>query len=142
VLAGQQGLELGSDVDVREIAALDELTDPTARQLQTLIDTAGLWAHVESGAVAPIRQRHLLEAAHASKRNYDRLEHELVALRALQMASFQFLLPWRTRTGLRPGYKPPAYVDSLVDSGGRLDAEGLERRIQEIGQLRWTRGSR
>jgi len=134
VLAAQIGRQLSDGVKCADIANLPSLKNPTVRGLQEILARAAALADEDTGKVgAPIDQIHLKEAALDYKPNYDRLQHEFIALKAVQMASFSSLLPWRSRKGLREDAEIPDYLDGLVDSAtGCVDHQALSRRIAEL----------
>lgn len=140
VLARQVGRELAEAVKVSEIAQVPSLKLPTVRALQEVISMAGTFADMEAGKVgAPIGNAHLLRAAHAFKPNYNPLMHEFIALTAIRMTSFHFLLPWNSLDGRRTDYQLPAYLQGIVDEQtGEVDTMALHRRLTELEQqLRW-----
>jgi hypothetical protein len=99
---------------------------------------AGIFADMEAGKVGvPIHQRHLLRAAHEFKPNYNPLVHEFIALTAIRMTSFSFLLPWRTFDGRRrTDYELPEYLKGIVDeTSGEVDLMALHRRLSELRRV-------
>lgn len=94
VLARQVGRELAEDVNTFEIAQILSHSLITVRVLQEVISVARFFADTETEQPGtPIRQRHLPRAACEFKPNYNFLVHEYIALTALRMYSFPFLLP-------------------------------------------------
>ena len=92
-----------------------------------------------ASAHAPIAQRYLERAVADYKPSFNAVEHELIALIALRMTTFQSLMPWSGFRAHEPGARAvPAYLHDLVDAEtGRLDSTGLERRIQELQNQRF-----
>lgn len=140
VLAQQVGRRLAPEVDCDQLSAQPELEILTIRSLQEIIVWAGTLADLESGTPeTAISIAHLERAIHDYKPSFDPLEHELIALTALQMTSFISLMPWMTLNG---EYSPdntewPAYLTGIINPNtGKLDSEKLERRIREITQQR------
>src|SRR2546426_213675 len=138
LLAGQVGRGLAEDIDPREIAALRELSALTVRSLQEILVLAGLRADRGNGAVgSPIRREHMLRAVADYKPNYDLLEHEFVALTALQMTTFTSLLPWMGEAGLRGDAEWPCYLEGLVDpETGALRTRELAERLTQVKRAR------
>ncbi len=85
----------------------------------------------------PIAQRHLERAAQRYQPNYDPLQHEFIALTALSMTTFDFLLPWNSLEGGRQVMELPPYLEGMVGEDGRLDREKLEGRRRELERLLW-----
>jgi hypothetical protein len=145
ILAEQIGRGLAPDVDRTALAGLPVMEGLSARAMQEILVWAGAIADRRTGRVgAAIAQVDLNRAAQDYKPSYDPTEHALMALIALQMASFHSLLPWNDpdRPGI-PGGTWPAYVDGLVDpTTGRLDPAGLEQRIQALRRYRQGQGDR
>ena len=133
-LALQLGRQLASGVNCRTVAHAPTLQQPTVRALQEVVARAATLVAVDTGSPdAPIDQAHLEEAAYDYKPNYDRLQHQFIALNALRMTSFSSLLPWRSRAGLREGAEIPDYMEGLVDpASGELNQASLLRRLGEI----------
>src|SRR2546422_7048038 len=69
--------------------------------------------------------------------NYDLLEHEFVALTALQMTTFTSLLPWMGEAGLRGDAEWPCYLEGLVDpETGALRTRELAERLTQVKRAR------
>jgi transitional endoplasmic reticulum ATPase len=127
-LARQLGRTLAEGVDPRAVAATPNLRLPTVRGLQEVVAWAGFLADGEAGRPgAAIGQAHLEAAARDFKPNYNRLEHEFIALTALNMTSFNSLLPW-----FHNGGRVPDYLAGLVGEDGSLDPEKLQARLAEL----------
>ncbi|MEM2446365.1 MAG: ATP-binding protein [Candidatus Bathyarchaeia archaeon] len=141
VLASQVGRELAGDVKVEEIAQVPSLRLPTVRALQEIVSVAGILADISAGkANTPISHSHLLKAAHAFKPNYNPIMHEFIALTAIRMTNFNFLLPWFGVDGLRRDYQIPSYLHGIVDESGNIDTLALHRRLSELERqlgVRW-----
>ena len=138
VLAKQVNRVLADDIKPEEIVSVPSLKLPTVRALQEVIGVAGFFADAESGQPGtPIQQRHLLRAACEFKPNYNPLVHEFIALTAIRMTSFSFLLPWRTFDGRRrPDYELPEYLKGIVDEAtGEVDIMALHRRLAELRRV-------
>ncbi len=143
-LAAQVNRAFSADVDCRTIARLPALEMLSARAMQEIIVWAGTLADRRTAhSGSPVSQMDLMEAAMDYKPSFDPIEHQLMALTALQMTSFQSLLPWNALTPKAPPEPEwPAYVDGLVDPGtGRLDPARLEERIQELRHYRQGQGA-
>ena len=133
VLAKQVGRELAGEVDAEEIVQIPTLSQPTVRALQEIVSVAGVFADMEAGKVGmPIGHRHLIKSALTFKPNYNPLMHEFIALTAIRMTSFTFLLPWRNMNGQRMDYELPTYLRGIVDENGDLDLLALHRRLSEL----------
>jgi transitional endoplasmic reticulum ATPase len=138
ILAKQVGRVLAEDIDSDKIASIPSLRLPTVRALQEVIGVAGVFADAETGQPGTtIHQRHLLRAAHEFKPNYNPLVHEFIALTAIRMTSFNFLLPWRTFDGRRrTDYELPEYLKGIVDeTSGEVDLMALHRRLSELRRV-------
>lgn len=140
LLAKQVGRTLREDVLPEEIARLAELQMLTVRSLQEIVVAAGLRADALSGSVgSPIGCVELMDAVADYKPTYNPLEHEFLALKALEMASFNSLLPWMSLGGLRSGAEWPRYVDPVVDrETGHLKSSELTQRLAELQRLRYA----
>ena len=137
-LARQLGCTLAEDVSAQAIASLPSLHLPTVRGLQEVVAMAAALADREEGHPhTPVAQRHLVRAARHYQPNYDPLQHEFIALTALSMTTFDFLLPWNSLEGGRRLMELPPYLEGMVDEEGRLDREKLEQRRRELERLLW-----
>jgi DNA polymerase III delta prime subunit len=137
VLAAQIGRRLADDVRARDLVArMPAAGYLTVRMLQEVVATAGAWADHDAGQVgAPIDHAHLEAAMRDFKPNCHLLHHQLIALIAVRMTSFQSLLPWRCRDGRRPDVEIPSYLADLVDAAtGEVDSHRLDQRITELEQ--------
>lgn len=129
MLARQLQRQLSSDGSLGEIAQIPTLTLPTVRSLQEIVVKAGEIADTEHTVVGtPIEKRHLAQAASLYKPNYNPVMHEFIALTAVQMTTFQDLLPWRAGASLLP------YIAPLVDQHGNLDTQKLHDRLHQLRQ--------
>jgi SpoVK/Ycf46/Vps4 family AAA+-type ATPase len=133
-LARQIGRELDRDVDARTFANVAQLREPTVRALQEVLAMAATLADLESGTVgSPIANRHLIEAALDFKPNYNPLLHQFIALTAINMTSFQSLLPWRKGRRKREGYEPPEYLKPFVDpETGEVAFRDLQNHLRRL----------
>jgi len=142
-LAAQVERHLDTDVDCQTLARLPTLEMLSARAMQEIIVWAGTLADRRTGQPgSALTQADLHSAALDYKPSFDPAEHALMALTALQMTSFQSLLPWN---GLGQDATPrrewPEYVEGLIDSAsGRLDPARLEERIQGLRRYRQGQG--
>jgi SpoVK/Ycf46/Vps4 family AAA+-type ATPase len=134
ILAKQLGRELAEDVCMDEIAKIPELSSPTVRALQEVLAEAGTLADLDSGKVgSSIAHAHLEAAAIDFKPNYNPISHQFIALSAIRMTSFQSLLPWRTRKGIRKDAEVPNYLEEIVDkTNGTVDITRLNEKIQDL----------
>lgn len=133
VLAKQVGRELTGEVNVEEIVQIPTLRQPTVRALQEIVGIAGVFADMEARKVGmPIEHRHLIKSALNYKPNYNPLMHEFIALTAIRMTNFTFLLPWRSMNGRRTDYELPTYLEGIVDENGDVDLLALHRRLSEL----------
>jgi len=145
MLAEQINRGLVPDADCAALAGLPVMEGLSARAMQEILVWAGAIADRRNGrAGTPIAQGDLIQAAQDYKPSYDPTEHALMALIALQMASFHSLLPWNGPLGAgTPERTWPDYVDGLVDPAtGRLDPAGLEQRIQALRRYRQGQAER
>lgn len=135
-LARQLGCSLAEDVDTRAVSSLPSLRLPTVRGLQEVVAIAAALADREAGRPGtPVGQRHLERAARHYQPNYDPLQHEFIALTALSMTTFDFLLPWNSLDGGCRSRELPPYLADMVDEEGRLDRERLEARRRELARV-------
>jgi AAA+ superfamily predicted ATPase len=145
VLSSQVCRKLADDVNPEEIANLENLYLPTVRGLNEIITSASQRADYESSSVnSIINHRHILAAARDFKITYDAIQHEYIALKAIEMVSFTSLLPWMSFNGLRKNAQIPAYLQTIVDiDTGYVDTKKLSERIrtleQELYHKRMTR---
>ncbi|MEW6418371.1 MAG: ATP-binding protein [Nitrospirota bacterium] len=136
VIASQIKRELAKDVDLVSISNMPNLYLPTVRGLVEIITSAAQRADYESGEINSIIQnRHLLAAAQDYKITYDTVQHEYIALKAVEMVSFSSLLPWMTFNGKRPDAEIPSYLQEIVDPDGYVDSSKLSARIRELEQV-------
>lgn len=135
VLARQVGRELADDVRARELVSrIAGGSYLTVRMLQEIVAMAGAWADRDANRVGcPVDHAHLAAAIEDFKPNCNLLHHQLIALIAVRMTSFQSLLPWRSRHGRRPGSEIPEYLAALVNPAtGAVDTQKLDDRIREL----------
>ena len=94
VLALQIKRQFDGDVGLQEIAYMPNLYLPTVRALIEVVTSAAQRADYETGIVnSPIAQRHIHTAAMDYKATYDVLQHEYIALKAVEMVSFSSFFP-------------------------------------------------
>ena len=134
VLAQQVKRGLAADVNLNNIAQMDNLYLPTVRGLIEVISVAAQRADYESNKIgSTIYQKHLSEAALDYKITYDPIQHEHIALKAVEMVSFSSLLPWMSFNGKRNTAEIPAYLEHIVDSKtGYVDVSKLSERIRAL----------
>jgi len=133
-LAGQIKRRLSEDVILQDIAGLPNLYLPTVRGLVEIMTSAAQRADYEKGKTdSIITHDHLLAAAMDYKITYDIIQHEYIALKAVEMVSFASLFPWMTLKGKRPVSEIPAYLQNIVDKvTGYVDSTRLAERIREL----------
>ena len=138
LLSAQIGRTLAQDVVPEEVGSMPELDLLTVRSLQEILIKAGLRADDRRGDVgSPIAREHLEAAVRDYRPTYNPAEHEFLALKALEMTSFNSLLPWMGQDGVRPSAEWPRYLDPMVDRAtGRLEQQALHARLGELQQLR------
>jgi len=136
VLALQIKRQFDGDVGLQEIAYMPNLYLPTVRALIEVVTSAAQRADYETGIVnSPIAQRHIHTAAMDYKATYDVLQHEYIALKAVEMVSFSSLLPWMGMNGMRQNAQIPSYLKDIVDSTtGYVDNVKLTERIRILEQ--------
>ncbi len=132
LLARQADIQLAPGVSAVPLLSLPNLRLITIRNLHEILATAAVWAKADGGPDTPVAQEHLLSAAADLKPNFNPVMHEFLALKALEMTTFQSLLPWRTRNGARTGAQLPPYLEGLVADNGTLLADRLEQRLHEL----------
>lgn len=137
LLAAQVGRALSAEIDVAAVAAARALDRLTVRSLQEIVAHAGLRADNRGGVFgAPIGTVDLEWAIADYKPTYDGDEHEFLALKAIEMTSFQSLLPW-AGSGAQSALECPEYVSPLLDSAtGVLQTSALTRRLNELSLKR------
>lgn len=133
ILSSQINRQLSDDVDFSEIASLKNLYLPTVRSLNEIITAAAQRADISNGKVnCPISQKYLREAAMDYKITYDVLQHEYIALKAIEMVSFSSLLPWMSLNGRRSNFEIPSYLSDLVNEEGYIIQEKLYEKLRNI----------
>jgi AAA+ superfamily predicted ATPase len=136
VIAKQINRKLADDIDLISISNLPNLYLPTVRGLVEIMTSAAQRADYESGIVnSTIENKHLMAAARDYKITYDVIQHEYIALKAVEMVSFSSLLPWMSFNGKRPDAEIPSYLQEIVDPDGYLDTSKLSARIRELEQV-------
>ncbi len=136
VLAGQINRKLAEDIDLISISNMPNLYLPTVRGLVEIITSAAQRADYESGEInSVIQNRHLLNAAQDYKITYDIVQHEYIALKAIEMVSFSSLLPWMSFNGKRPDAEIPFYLQEIVNPEGYIDCSKLSARIRELERV-------
>ncbi len=135
-LAKQVNREINGSIDLDMISKLPNLYLPTVRGLNEIISAAAQRADYESGNIGtPITQQHLEDAANDYKSTYDPLQHEFIALKAIELVKFTSLLPWMSLDGKRKDAEIPSYLEHIVDkSTGKVDIMKLSQRIRELQQ--------
>lgn len=144
VLISQVGRRFMDDVDLKEIASLPTLYLPTVRGLVEIITTAAQRADYESGTInSPVAHGHLAAAAHDFKITYDPLQHQYIALKAVEMVSFSSLLPWMGMNGKRSDAEIPEYLIDMVDrETGYLDNTKMSERMRILENALYGRARR
>lgn len=137
LLAAQVDRRLDASVDVQAFATSAALEMLTVRSLQEIVVAAAMRADARARvAGASIASVDLAGAIGDYKSSQNTLEHEFLALKALQMATFTSLLPWMGDGDCVPADLPP-YLRELVDPAtGKLDDHQLAVRIDERERLR------
>ena len=139
ILAKQVGRALESGLPCDELARREELAMLSVRALQDIVVWAGTQADIRlHGDAASISQQDLERAIADYKATFDPVEQELIALIALQMTSFNSLLPWVGLTGFRRDANEwPIYLAEIVDGKtGHLDQARLQQRISTLRDQR------
>lgn len=127
VLAGQLGLKLAVDVDCSQLSQLLTEKRVSPRQAMEVISMARVFYLVNGQQGNAIPAKALVQAAKSFQPNSDPFELEIITLEALQMTTFNELLPWY---GLPVPVQLPAYAESAVDeSTGELNRERLRQRL-------------
>jgi len=134
VLASQINRTFSDDVNLEQIANLTNLYLPTVRGLNEIITIASQMADYETGQInSVIKQNNLYNSAMDYKITYDLIQHEYIALKAIEMVSFSSLLPWMSFNGLRPDIQIPSYLISIVDSTtGYINPKLLSERLRAL----------
>jgi SpoVK/Ycf46/Vps4 family AAA+-type ATPase len=133
VLAQQVGRRLSPACDLKAVASKPQLALVSARELSNILTDAAQFTDEECGADAPIGASELEDAISARWRMAIPVEEEYLALVGLTRCDSAARLPWRTRSGNRPGVEVPAYLLPLLDDGvpnaARVEARLLELAI-------------
>ncbi|MBI5410302.1 MAG: ATP-binding protein [Nitrospirae bacterium] len=139
-IAVQSGRELAEDIDLASVAGLPNLNLPTVRGLVEVVTSAAQRADFESGKInSQINHRHILGAAMDYKITYDPVQHEHIALKAVEMVSFSSLLPWMGFNGKRSDAEIPEYLVNIVDPNtGYVDSARLNERIRALEQVLYS----
>jgi SpoVK/Ycf46/Vps4 family AAA+-type ATPase len=128
-------------VKVESVAELVAHVEPSGRDLQEILISAGHRADKQSGKLGTkIGRKHIEEAIHDHIQRESKSEMEFLTLVALSLASRQSLLPWNDLTGLRKEAIIPEWLVELgvVDLEGRLDQETLHKVIAQLRRQRYA----
>jgi len=127
---------LAKDVQLELVGALPQLSLLTIRGLADIVAQAGMRADKQSGTVGTlIQHQHLLAAAQDWKPTHDPLEHEFLALKAVQLTSFSSMLPWMSQQGKRPGAEIPEYLSDFLNPAGEVNQAKLGERLRCLEQI-------
>ena len=134
IAAGRQGRRL----DVVDGRAVVEQFGGllTGRILVDVVERAMVLAHLDNSP-AEIRREHLQQAFADLLMALDPLEHEFLALRAIELCTFKAFLPWNAARWLGQEPHLPAYLGPLLDPGGDIDPERLRHRLGELSGGRY-----
>jgi hypothetical protein len=139
-LARSMRRQMAKDVQLELISALPHLSLLTIRGLADIVAQAGMRADKETGTVgAGIQHQHLLAAAQDWKPTHDPLEHEFLALKAVQLTSFRSMLPWMSQQGKRPDAEIPEYLRELLNPAGEVNQGKLGERIRCLEQTLYAK---
>jgi SpoVK/Ycf46/Vps4 family AAA+-type ATPase len=136
-LAKQQGRKLGEDVNVESLSKHPNLKGVSVRNIVDFIGHSGFYADMENGkANSKISHSHLERSIVLFNRG-DILETEFITLLSLSFVRFLDQLPWIGPDGkMKKGYDFPSFLEDLVKEDGHIDILKLNRRLNEIRQLR------
>ena len=144
LLASQVERTLARGLDVDAFASSPALEMLTVRSLQEIVVSAAMRADARTGASdAEITSADLGSAVADYKSSQNSIEHEFLALKAVQMASFTSLLPWMGDAGCDAN-NLPHYLRALIDpTTGKLDdqmlAQSIDERERARAEGRWRR---
>jgi SpoVK/Ycf46/Vps4 family AAA+-type ATPase len=134
-LAQSMHRQFAKDVQLEFVSASPHLGQPTIRGLADIVAQAGMRADQKSGTVGTVIQhQHLLAAAQDWKPTHDPLEHEFLALKAVQLTSFSSMLPWMSQQGRRPDAEIPEYLRDFLNPAGEVNQGKLGERIRCLEQ--------
>jgi SpoVK/Ycf46/Vps4 family AAA+-type ATPase len=138
LLAKQIDRKIDPNIDISKIAGLQNLDLFTIRSLQEIIVRAGMYADTETQSPGSlIQEKHFHLAINDYKPTYNPVEHKFIALKALEMTTFNSLLPWMSSNYEREDI--PSYIRGLVDiNTGHLDPSKLSARIAELQKMLYS----
>jgi SpoVK/Ycf46/Vps4 family AAA+-type ATPase len=132
LLAKQVERELDASIDVEVLARHASLEMLTVRSLQEIVVAAAMLADLRTGQTgATVSFTDVMGALADYKAAQSTTEHEFLALKAVQMASFTSLLPWVGDDGEVADDLPPYLADLIDPCTGRIDDRQLAARIDE-----------
>jgi hypothetical protein len=137
IAAGRQGRQ----VDIADArAVVEEFRGlSTGRVLVDVVERAMVLAQLD-GSPTEIGRGHLARAFADLLMALDPLEHEFLALRAIELTTFRAFLPWNAARWLGEEPHLPAYLRPLLGVDGDIDPDRLRGRLQElVGGRRGTR---
>jgi len=142
VLSEQIDRVLANPDEAAELAADEALDFLTVRALQEIVVYAGVTTDTKRGAVGePVEIDALVDAVREYKPNFNPVEHEFLALKALEMTSFNSLLPWRALDGNERTIEVPKYLSGIIRDDLTLDHQALSQRIQELARSLYAQKS-
>lgn len=129
-LARQADRRLDEDVDVQALSRHPKLRLTSARHLTRILARAATLSDLKSSRGSSIAQAQLVQGIDDYIPHTDSNMEELMALSALELTTFQTLMPWTVGKGQMT--EVPAYVTPLLDPTGALDQDLLRGRLVEL----------
>lgn len=133
IAAGRQGRQL----DIADAGSVVEEFRglATGRVLVDVVERAMVLAHLD-GSPTEIGRGHLTAAFGDLLMALDPLEHEFLALRAIELTTFRAFLPWNAARWLGEEPHLPSYLRPLLATDGDVDPERLRERLHELTAAR------
>ena len=103
----------------------------TGRVLVDVVERAIVLAHLDDSPT-DIRRGHLEQAFADLLMALDPLEHEFLALRAIELCTFRSSLPWNAARWLGEEPHLPAYLRPLLNGDHDIDPGRLRNRLREL----------
>ncbi len=127
--ADREHRTIDRDEALEIIVGYDQLL--TGRVVIDVLERAMTFADL-TGSVGHIAGEHLRGAFADLLMALDPVEHEYLALQAIQLCTFRSYLPWVAADYLGETPHLPSYLTSLLGSDGELDAEKVQDRLNQL----------
>lgn len=131
IAAARQGRTVSENDGLQAIDRYTGLL--TGRVLVDVVERAMVIARLNATSVE-ISQAHLDAAFDDLLTALDPVEHELLALRAIQLCTFRSFLPWNAARWLGETPHLPSYLLPLLNDAGDVDAELLRARLRQLSR--------